>query len=279
MSHELRKRGSGFSLGARAASQGYRLHAFDEISSTNAEALAQARTGEQGPVWLVTDQQSSGRGRRNRAWMSPTGNLACSVLEVMPVAPPVAATLGFAAGLALDAALDRISIEARLRASGADVVQFKLKWPNDVLANGRKLSGILLEADVIAPDRLAVVVGIGVNVVAAPEGLPYPATSLKDCGVNAGAEDLFSALSDAWAEFRGIWNLGRGFEDIRRRWLDRAAGLGERVSIHTGNATVDGMFDTIDETGCMIVITADNRRVPVAAGDVYFGTAASARSN
>ena len=267
-----------FALGSHAASQGYRLLSFDEIGSTNAEALAQVRCGEQGPLWLVTDQQSGGRGRRNRVWMSPKGNLACSVVEVLPVAPPVAATLGFAAGLALGTALDRISIETLLRAAGADVMQFKLKWPNDVLANGRKLSGILLEADVTAPDRLAVVVGIGVNVVAAPEGLPYPATSLKDCGVNAGAKDLFSALSDAWAEFRGVWDLGRGFEEIRRKWLDRAARLGERVSIHTGSATVEGVFETIDETGCMIVITTDNRRVPVAAGDVYFGTAASARA-
>lgn len=265
-----------FTLGPRAASVGTRLLAFETTGSTNAEALALARSGEQGPIWLVTDQQSAGRGRRNRAWSSPKGNLACSVLEVLPVAPPVAATLGFAAGLALEAALDRISLEARLRAGGADPLQFRLKWPNDVLAGGRKLSGILLEADAGAPERLALVVGIGVNVVAAPEGLPYPATSLRDVGVSASAEDLFAALSDAWAEFRGLWNLGKGFEDIRRRWLERAHGVGERVSINTGSATVEGIFDTIDESGCMIVATSDNRRIPVAAGDVYFGGARSA---
>lgn len=264
-----------FTLGARAALEGTRLLAFETTGSTNAEALTLARSGEQGPIWLVTDQQSAGRGRRNRAWSSPKGNLACSVLEVLPVAPPVAATLGFAAGLALEAALDRISVEARLRADGADPLQFRLKWPNDVLASGRKLSGILLEADAGAPDKLALVVGIGVNVVAAPEGLPYPATSLRDAGVNASAEDLFAALSDAWAEFRGVWNLGRGFDDIRRRWLERAHGIGERVSINTGSATVEGIFDTIDESGCMIVVTKDNRRVSVAAGDVYFGIARS----
>jgi BirA family biotin operon repressor/biotin-[acetyl-CoA-carboxylase] ligase len=265
-----------FSLGLRASAQGYRLQAFDEVGSTNAEALTLARSGEQGPIWLVTDQQSAGRGRRNRAWSSPKGNLACSVLEMLPVAAPVAATLGFAAGLALEAALDRISVETRLRAGGTDILQFRLKWPNDVLAGGYKLSGILLEADASAPDRLALVVGIGVNVVAAPEGLPYPATSLRDVGLNTSAEDLFSVLSDAWSEFRGIWNLGKGFGDIRRLWLERAHGVGERVSINTGSATVEGIFDTIDENGCMIVMTTDNRRVPVAAGDVYFGTARSA---
>ncbi len=83
-------------------------------------------------------------------------------------------------------------------------------------------------------------------------------------------------LSDAWVEFRGIWDNGRGFGEIRRLWLERAAGLGEPVAIKTGNSTVEGTFDTLDETGCMIVRTADGKRVPISAGDVYFGSAASA---
>ena len=119
------------------------------------------------------------------------------------------------------------------------------------------------------------VVGIGTNVVAAPEGTPTPATSLAALGVQIGAEELFAALSDAWVEFRGIWDNGRGFAEIRRLWLERAAGLGEQVAIQTGSATIEGTFDTIDETGCMIVRTGDGKRVPITAGDVYFGTAAS----
>jgi BirA family biotin operon repressor/biotin-[acetyl-CoA-carboxylase] ligase len=87
---------------------------------------------------------------------------------------------------------------------------------------------------------------------------------------------LFAALSDAWTEFRAIWDNGRGFGEIRKLWLARAAGLGERVAIQTGNSTIEGTFDTLDETGCMIVRTADGRLLPVSAGDVYFGAAASA---
>jgi len=264
-----------FTLGARAISAGYRLAAFDHIGSTNAEAIARARDGERGPIWFVTSEQTAGRGRRHRPWIAPRGNLASSILEVMDVSPAVAATLGFAAGLALEAALRRVSIEASLRSAGSDDMKFSLKWPNDVLAGRQKLAGILLEAEPVADNGLAVVVGIGTNVVAAPEGTPTPATSLAALGIQIGAEELFAELSDAWAEFRAIWDRGRGFGEIRRLWLERAAGLGQPVAIHTGGATVEGTFDGIDETGCMIVRTAGGKRVPISAGDVYFGSAKS----
>jgi BirA family transcriptional regulator, biotin operon repressor / biotin---[acetyl-CoA-carboxylase] ligase len=262
------------SLGHRAQSAGYRLTAFDQIGSTNAEAMSRARDGERGPMWFVTTEQTAGRGRRHRPWIAPRGNLASSILEVMDVSPAVAATLGFAAGLALEAALRTISVEAALRSGGSDQLRFRLKWPNDVLAGGQKLAGILLEAEALQ-NGLAVVVGIGTNVVAAPEGTPTPATSLNALGIQVGAEELFKALSDAWVEFHGIWDHGRGFAEIRTQWLRCAAGLGERVAIQTGNSTLEGTFYTIDETGCLIVRTAEGKRVPVAAGEVYFGTAAS----
>src|ERR1700719_329097 len=264
-----------FSLGPRAASLGYRLEAFESIGSTDAEALARARTGERGPIWFVTTEQTAGRGRRHRPWIAPRGNLASSILEVIDISPAAAATLGFAAGLALEAALKKISIEASLRSAGSDDMRFSLKWPNDVLAGSKKLAGILLEAEAVEA-HLAVVVGIGTNVAAAPEGTPTPATSLAALGVHIGAEELFAALSDTWAEFRGIWDDGRGFAEIRRLWLERAAGLGQAVAIRSGGSAIEGTFDTIDEQGCMIVRTASGARVAVTAGDVYFGTAASA---
>ena len=245
-----------FALGPRARAQNYRVEAFDSIGSTNAEALERARAGERGPLWLVTDQQTAGRGRRQRAWVSPRGNLAATIVETVNVQPSVAATLGFAAGLALEAALQTISVEYRMRSGGTANSKFLLKWPNDLLAGGQKLSGILLEAETIGGD-LAVAVGMGTNVVSAPE------------------DDLFMALSDSWAEFRGIWDDGRGFPEIRRLWLERAAGLGEAVSIQSSGASVEGIFETIDETGCLIVAGRDGKRTPIAAGDVHFGSAKS----
>jgi BirA family biotin operon repressor/biotin-[acetyl-CoA-carboxylase] ligase len=257
-----------FTLGPRAQSAGYRLATFDQIGSTNSEAMVQARAGERGPLWFVTTEQTAGRGRRHRPWIAPRGNLAGSVLETVDVAPAVAATLGFAAGLALEAALRAVV--------GSAAIGLALKWPNDVLAGPAKLAGILLEAESRTSGGLSVVVGMGTNIVAAPEGTPTPATSLHALGVETSAEALFTALSDSWAELRGIWHQGRGFGEIRRRWLALAAGIGQPVAIQTGNATVSGIFDTIDDTGCMIVRTATGDRIPISAGDVHFGQAASA---
>src|SRR5271170_912287 len=110
-----------FALGPRAASAGYRLTAFDSIGSTNAEAMARAREGERGPLWFVTSEQTAGRGRRHRPWIAPRGNLASSILEVIDVSPAVAATLGFAAGLALEAALRAVT--------GGASIGYLLKWP------------------------------------------------------------------------------------------------------------------------------------------------------
>src|SRR5436309_15817213 len=115
-----------FSLGPRATSAGYRLVAFDHIGSTNAEAMARARDGERGAIWFVTSEQTAGRGRRHRPWIAPRGNLASSVLEVVDVSPAVAATLGFAAGLALGTALQRVSVEASSGAAGSEQMKFSL---------------------------------------------------------------------------------------------------------------------------------------------------------
>jgi BirA family transcriptional regulator, biotin operon repressor / biotin---[acetyl-CoA-carboxylase] ligase len=257
-----------FTLGPKAASAGYRLASFDQIGSTNSEAMTQARAGERGPMWFVTAEQTAGRGRRHRPWIASRGNLAASVLETVDAAPGTAATLGFAAGLALEAALRTVA--------GPASIGFSLKWPNDVLAGPAKLSGILLEAEALPGGGLAVVVGMGTNVVAAPEGTPTPATSLLALGIQTTAERLFAALSDGWAECRGIWDQGRGFGEIRRRWLALAAGLGQPVAVHNGSITVSGIFDTIDDAGCMIIKTSAGATVPVSAGDVHFGLAASA---
>src|SRR5271167_583233 len=116
-----------FTLGPRATSAGYRLESFDQVGSTNSAAMESARIGERGPMWFVTTEQTAGRGRRQRPWIAPRGNLASSVLETIDVAPATAATLGFAAGLALEAALQAV-------VGPAAAIGFSLKWPNDVLA-------------------------------------------------------------------------------------------------------------------------------------------------
>ena len=256
-----------FALGPHARDRGYRLESFDEIASTNTEAMTRIRAGERGPLWLVTARQTQGRGRRARSWEAASGNLAASVIETVTVPPQLAATLGFAAGLALVNALEKLSAPARKA--------FRLKWPNDVLAGSAKLSGILLEAEPTGTDAgLTVVVGIGVNVASAPQGLPYPAISLQELGYKATAADVFAALSDTWAEFREIWDEGRGLADIRKAWLDHAAGLGEKTTVKLADKAIDGIFSSIDDEG-RLLLEVDGRIVPVTAGDVHFGDVAS----
>jgi len=262
-----------FALGRRALDAGARLMVFDAARSTNEAAMQCAREGERGPVWLVTANQSGGHGRRNRPWISAPGNLAASMLEVMDAPLPMLATLGFAAGLAAQTALCEIRDEAG--GAGQNTADFRLKWPNDVLAEGRKIAGINLEVEARA-GSLAVVAGIGINVVDAPSDVTPEATSLAALGVSVSAEQVFAALSDAWAWWRPLWNLGRGFPLLRTQWLSRASGLGSRVAIRSGSTVIEGFFAGIDDQGCMIVDTGE-RCVPIAAGDVYFGDAASMR--
>jgi BirA family biotin operon repressor/biotin-[acetyl-CoA-carboxylase] ligase len=268
----------GFELGQAAAAAGYQLLAFDRIGSTNAEAQERARAGAEGPLWVVAREQTEGRGRRGRAWETPRGNLAASLLLTVDMPRPQAATLGFVAGLALNEAGAALApgIAVKVGVDGLDEPRSRLtlKWPNDVLADGAKLAGILLEVDPCG-DRLAVVIGLGVNVATAPSGLPYPVTALSELGSNVTAESLFAALSDAWLRFHLVWDGGRGLAEIRRLWLVQAAGLGAPVAVRLGETVLRGKFETLDEEGRLIVLTEEGDRRTVTAGEVHFGAAAS----
>ncbi|PWK69161.1 BirA family biotin operon repressor/biotin-[acetyl-CoA-carboxylase] ligase [Aminobacter sp. AP02] len=237
--------------------------------------------GDPGKLWIVSKKQESGRGRRGRAWATPEGNLAATLLKVLDHDLHFAATLGFVAGLALADALDAVAPNARFSVgvdggSGQGVKRFELKWPNDVLASGAKLAGILLESTLLGQGRLAIAIGIGVNVVAHPTDVPYPATSLASLGAGVDAETLFLALSDAWSENERVWAEGRGLAGIRKRWLARAAGLGSEVAVRIEGSVVRGVFETIDEDCRFVIREAKGETVKIAAGDVHFGAVASA---
>jgi BirA family biotin operon repressor/biotin-[acetyl-CoA-carboxylase] ligase len=272
----------GFSLAPTASAAGYRLEAFDTVGSTNALALERAREADPGRLWLVARRQETGRGRRGRVWATPEGNLAATLLLVPDCELRHAATLGFVAGLALADALAAAAPDVRLGigVDGGDLAagrgRFALKWPNDVLAGGAKLSGILLESALLDDDRFALAVGIGVNVVAHPDDTPYPATSLAALGSSCDAARLFLALSDAWVENERLWANGRGLSAIRARWLEKAAGLGSEVAVRIDGEVVRGIFETIDEECRFVIRKQDGACVTVAAGDVHFGAVASA---
>ncbi|MCK9552766.1 MAG: biotin--[acetyl-CoA-carboxylase] ligase, partial [Aquamicrobium sp.] len=146
-----------FTLAPTAVTDGYRLAEHDTIGSTNAEALDLARAGDAGRLWVVSKNQQGGRGRRGRAWQSPPGNLAATLLVVADYELKLASTLGFVAGLALADALDAVvpngniavGIDAGHGVGNNSRNRFELKWPNDVLASGAKMAGILLESTML----------------------------------------------------------------------------------------------------------------------------------
>lgn len=263
-----------FQLAPTAINAGYRLESHASVGSTNAVALERARDGDAGKLWIVSKKQESGRGRRGRAWETAEGNLAATLLVVLDRHLHQAATLGFVAGLAMADALDAVAPQAGGQGRGG----FLLKWPNDVLADGAKLSGILLESSMLAHQRMAVAVGMGVNVVAHPTDTPYPAISLAALGSKGSAELLFLALSDAWLAHMRVWDGGLGLRAIRDRWLQRAAGLGGEVAVRVDGEVARGIFETIDDDCRFVIRQPGGKRLTISAGDVHFGAVASAHS-
>lgn len=273
----------GFVLGPTAERAGFHLKAFDTIGSTNEEALRLGRAGERGPLWIASSHQMAGRGRRGRPWATAQGNLAASLLRVTTLPPAQAATIGFVAGLALARALWTVAPGAGIGLGTGDIgerppsggVRFELKWPNDVLADGAKLAGILLESEIIAETDRIVVVGIGVNIAAVPDDTPYPTASLASLGYALRAEELFQVLSESWVEMETVWDEGRGMGRLRELWLANAAGLGESIAVRIGGSVMRGTFETIDEAGRLVMRKPDGSHEAVAAGEVHFGAVAT----
>ena len=269
---------AGFWLDQRAASRGYRLIGYDTVGSTSEEAAEAARAGDVGEVWFAAMQQTAGRGRRGRPWQTARGNMAASLLLVPEVDPALTATLGFVAGVALHDALRRAApgLRATTGIDGVDGgTRVALKWPNDILADGAKLAGILLEAVQRPKGGVAVVIGFGVNVVSAPEGLPYPATCLRDMNCEADSAALLGALSATWLDAFDLWDSGRGAAAVLAHWRQAAAGIGADVVVNREGEIVRGVFEAIDDSGRLIVRKGDDTRITITAGDVHFGVTAS----
>ena len=232
---------------------------LDEIDSTNAEARRRAEAGEAGPLWITAARQTAGRGRRGRVWQGGAGNLAATLLLRPGVAPAAAAQLGFAAALAV----------ADLAAHCAPKATVTVKWPNDVLADGRKLSGILLEAGPGTSENAWLAIGIGVNLAEHPADTEFPATSLAALGVTPPAPDAaLSLLAGRFAHWQALWQA-QGFEPLRAAWLARAGGLGTPIRARLPHEERRGAFEGIDATGALLLREASGVRA-ITAGEVFF---------
>jgi BirA family biotin operon repressor/biotin-[acetyl-CoA-carboxylase] ligase len=240
----------------------YRLVFHEQIDSTNEEAKRLAAAGAEAGTLVWAGEQLAGRGRRGRGWASPPGNLYLSLL-LRPASPPArACQLNFVAAVALAEGV------SSLLPTDTPVA---LKWPNDVLIRGAKVSGILLEASA-ALDRSIdwLVIGIGVNVVSHPADTPYPATSLRREGAAAAtAGAILQAFAERFWAWYEIWRE-RGFAPVRARWLASARGLGEPIEVRLERETLQGRFGDLDEGGALMLDMRDGARRQITTGDLFF---------
>ncbi|WP_152501591.1 biotin--[acetyl-CoA-carboxylase] ligase [Labrenzia sp. THAF82] len=238
----------------------FRFEAHESVGSTNNLCFERARDGNPGNLWIRSDIQTEGRGRRGRDWASPVGNLFASLLLVNPEPAARIGELPLAAAVALAEAVDKAAGTLQL---------VKLKWPNDLLVEGAKLSGILLEAETLNDGRQAVVLGFGVNCVSHPPLSLYQATDLRSLGFQVSAERLFEALTSTMADQLVQWQQPGGFETIRRAWLKRAAHLGNRITVKLGQEEITGIFADLDARGHLVLRQDDGRQRTIFAGDVF----------
>lgn len=236
----------------------YSLTALDVAASTNDMALARASEGAPEGTLITAVRQTAGRGRRGRTWVSLEGNLYLS-LVLSPGAGGMGA-VGFAASLA---AADVVAQYA----PGHDVA---VKWPNDVLLDGAKIAGLLIEA---VPDRAGMVVlGVGINVAHHPSDTPYPATSLGAVGPVPAVNDLRDAFCAAFLiHYEG--SRRDGFAPLRAAWLARARGLGGAITVNLEGARYDGTFAGLDEAGALVLDQGESGVRKITAGDVFFAGA------
>ena len=214
------------------------------------------------PTWIIADAQTASRGRRGRDWQTPDGNFAATFVYKPNCTPQQASLRSFMAAVALFEAL----------AMYVDRTKLSLKWPNDVLLNGGKVAGILLETAGQGPYVDWLAVGIGVNLAHVPHGIrdaAFPPVSVTgEGGPQVAPTDFLIRLANDYATQEAkLWEFG--FDIIRADWLRHAARLGEVITARTGREEITGTFDTIDTDGNLVLLTPEGPRV-IPAADIYF---------
>jgi BirA family biotin operon repressor/biotin-[acetyl-CoA-carboxylase] ligase len=253
-------------LDPMAVEAGVRLLALATVGSTNEEARLLAKRGERGPLWITATAQTAGRGRLDRSWVSPEGNLYASLLLSEPSPLERAPELGFVAALALRDAV--IALEPDL------APQLRFKWPNDLLHGREKCAGILIEGEVGTDQSIAVVIGIGVNCATHPATEPdrpatHLGTHLGTHGADLTPQRLFRELSATMCRRLREWDRGRGFSAILDDWIAAARGIGEDITVRNGGSEKHGRFAGLDRSGRLVLELHDGGTERISAGDVF----------
>lgn len=240
----------------------FSLIALDSVGSTNDEARRLAEEGAAHGTIVWAGEQTKGRGRQGRNWTSPRGNLYLSILLRPDCALSEAAQLSFVACVALGEAIAALA---------GPRVEVTYKWPNDVMFNGKKGVGLLLESK-SAPDGVLewVIVGMGTNIEHFPEDSRYPASSLRKEGAprSLQPENLLEDVArqlEVWLE---VWRK-QGFGDIRAAWKARVQGLGQGIEVRLPTETLTGVFGDLDEDGALLLKFPEGGTRRITAGDVF----------
>lgn len=244
----------------------YHLLAYESVDSTNEEAKRLAEGGAAHGAVIWAKEQTAGRGRLGREWVSKQGNLYLSIL----LAPDC--KLADAAQLSFVAAVSAVEALQPLLPSGG---LFRCKWPNDILLGDRKVGGILLESFITPAEegrkaKQWVVVGMGVNIDSHPENALYASTCLKEAGVElVSAKIVLTRFVESFMEHYDAW-VREGFAPVRTRWLERAYGMGKPVRVACGDDIIEGKFCGMSESGEMLVAAKDGSETAINSGDVFF---------
>lgn len=240
--------------------------AFDEIDSTMLEARRRAEARELDAVWLVAHQQTAGRGRRGRSWTSIEGNLLVTYLFTTTRPTAEIALIGFATAVAIAECIEALAGPGRVT----------LKWPNDVLIDGAKAAGVMLDSGSLGDHGAWVALGFGVNLIGAPDNLDQPTMSVRTLlgGAPPGLEPMafLGPLMTRLAAWDRSLSL-EGFAPLRQAWLARAHGLGQEARVMQGERALEGRIAGISPRGELELDTVDGRRL-IAAGDVLLPNSA-----
>jgi BirA family biotin operon repressor/biotin-[acetyl-CoA-carboxylase] ligase len=239
-----------------------RIVHLSETGSTNTVAMQIAQEGGPTGAWVVADQQTAGRGRSGRAWVSRPGNLHASLVLRNVVPLEKAAQLALVSGVALHAALSLICAEE-------PGMRLELKWPNDILLDRRKLGGILVESSISGREQGALaIVGIGLNLAHDPEDPEIAATSLALHGIAVAPLNFLPSLDVTMQEWISKWASGEGFDAVREAWLERSLPLGTGLSVNSGQGIVRGSFSGLAPDGALIITSPSGTEQTVKFGDV-----------
>jgi BirA family biotin operon repressor/biotin-[acetyl-CoA-carboxylase] ligase len=229
---------------------------YPRVSSTMDAARDEVRKGADAGTVVIAGEQTEGRGRMKRTWLSPKGNIAFSVILY-----PEVSYLPFLVMIAALAAARGIETVTGLDTS--------IKWPNDILISGKKAGGILIENEVKGKEVLYAIIGIGINTDVAPtwdDGKALPATCLKDeSGKNVPRTQIIKQILE---EMESLYLRLPDSDPISREWRDRMATLGKRVRVYANDKILEGVAETVDPSGSLLLRHADGSSSVIVAGDV-----------